>query len=138
MTAARYDITIDQGSDFNLELIVKDTGTARDFSRDETVSGQEKRWGARASYRKTLESSTAYNMVAVVPQDHTGKIVLQHNRDHNISAPAGTYYYDLELYQYDDSTAAQNAFSNSGTAPAEFSVTRLIGGTLTLRREVTR
>ena len=138
MTAARYDITIDQGSDFSLELIVKDSGEARDFSRDEADAGEEKRWGARASYRKTLESTTAYNLTAVVTQGTGGKITLQHGRDANSSAPAGTYYYDLELYQYDDSTAAQNAFANDGTAPAEFSVTRLIGGTLTLRREVTR
>ncbi len=138
MTAARYDITIDQGSDFNLELIVKESGEARDFSRDTSNPGSEKAWGARASYRKNLESETSYTIQAVVTTDTTGKIVLQHNRDHNTSAAAGTYYYDLELYQYDDSTAAQEAFSNNGTAPAEFSVTRLIGGTLTLRREVTR
>lgn len=134
MTAARYDITIDQGSDFALELTVKEGTNTKDFSDDETV-GSEKRWGARAAFRKTLESSTVYStdesFTATVTRDTNGKIKLEYPASASALVPAGTYLYDLELYQYDDADTA-------ATPPAEFSVTRLIGGTLNLRREVTR
>lgn len=127
MTAARYDITIDQGSDFALELIVKDSGNPRDFS-DDDPNTPTKRWGARASYRKTLESDTVYTLGATIDTGTTGKILLSHAHNANSPnpAPAGTYLYDLEVYQYTIAT------------DAVLSVTRLLGGTLTLKREVTR
>lgn len=127
MTAARYDITIDQGSDFALELIVKDSGTARSFA-DDDPSTPTKRWGARASYRKTIESDTVYTLGAAVDTETAGKITVSHAHNANSpnSAPAGTYLYDLEVYQYTIATGAV------------LSVTRLIGGSLTLKREVTR
>jgi len=134
MTAARYDITIDQGSDFSLELIVKDSGNARDFADDNTTDAQ-KRWGARAAFRKTLESTTAYStaegFAATIDLATDGKLKLDFTAADNNTVPAGTYLYDLEVYQYDIS-------GDAATPPAEYSVTRLLGGTLTLRREVTR
>ena len=33
MSAARYNLIIDQGTDFALEFIVKESGTAKDLSR---------------------------------------------------------------------------------------------------------
>lgn len=137
MAAARYDITIDQGSDFSLQLTVKEGITVYNFLPD-TTEGAEKAWGARASYRKTLEAGTAYNLPAQVSGLNDGIITIDHTRNDNLDAAAGTYLYDLEIYQYDNTQAAQTAFTQQGTAPTEFSVTRLIGGTLTLRREVTR
>jgi len=127
MTAARYDITIDQGSDFALELIVKDSGAARSFA-DTTSEGDTLRWGARAKYRKTLEDTTEYLLGATIDTSTTGKITVSHAHNANSAdpAPAGTYLYDLEVYQYNTDTNA------------ELSVTRLIGGSLTLKREVTR
>jgi len=128
MTAARYDITIDQGSDFALELIVKDSGTARSFDDDTNNEGQILRWGARARYRKTLEATTEYLLGAAIDTSTIGKITVSHAHNANSAdpAPAGTYLYDLEVYQYNTTTNA------------ELSVTRLIGGSLTLKREVTR
>ena len=127
MTAARYDITIDQGSDFALELIVKDSGTARSFA-DDDPNTPTKRWGARARYRKTLEATTEYLLGAAVDTETAGKITISHAHNANSAspAPAGTYLYDLEVYQYIIATGE------------ELSVTRLIGGSLTLKREVTR
>lgn len=128
MTAARYDITIDQGSDFALELIVKDSGSARSFADDTNDEGQTLRWGARARYRKTLESSKEYILGAAIDLTTTGKLSVTHAHNANSEdpAPAGTYLYDLEVYQFNTVTSA------------ELSVTRLMGGTLTLKREVTR
>lgn len=132
MTAARYDITIDQGTDFALELIVKESGNPKDFS-DDSTQGEQKRWQARASFRKTFEDTTSYTLRATIDRDNPtlGKIKLSHANSDNAAALAGTYVYDLELYQEDISSTAANP-------PAEFSVTRLLGGNLTLKREVTR
>ena len=47
MTAARYDLTIDQGSDFSLELTVKESATAKDLSK----------WHGRAHLRKNKEDT---------------------------------------------------------------------------------
>ena len=99
MAAARYDITIDQGSDFSLQLTVKEGTTVYNFSPDAT-SGYEKAWGARASYRKTLEAGTAYNLSAQVSGQNDGIITIDHIRNDNLDAAAGTYLYDLEIYQY--------------------------------------
>lgn len=122
MTAARYDITIDQGSDFSLELIVKESGTAKDFS----VSGGNT-WGARAKFRKTFEDSTSFDLGAAVTQDDTGKVVLTHSFSDNPTAVAGTYVYDLEIFQH-----------TTGDTSDVHQVTRLLSGNLVLRREVTR
>ena len=122
MTAARYDITIDQGSDFSLELIVKESGQPKDF---QATGGNT--WGARAKFRKTLEDTTSYNLGAAVTQSDSGKLVITHAFSDNTDAPAGTYLYDVEIFQHttNDTTAVHQ-------------VTRLLSGNLTLRREVTR
>ncbi len=136
MTAARYDITIDQGSDFALELIVKESGNAKNFT-DDATAGQQKRWGARASFRKNLESTTSvsdtegFQATVDLSAPTTGKVKLSYPGLNSKTQAAGTYLYDLEIYQYDISSSAL-------TPPTEYFVTRLIGGNLTLRREVTR
>jgi len=134
MTAARYDITIDQGSDFALELIVKESGVAKSLAADDTQDN-EKLWGARAAFRKTFEDTTVYTaaqgFVAAIDLNTTGKIKLSFPAANNAAITAGTYVYDLELYQYDNS-------DDRADPPEEYSVTRLIGGNLTLKREVTR
>ena len=107
MTAARYDITIDQGSDFSLELVVKESGTIKDLRNDTTSqAGVTKKWAVRSRYRKTLEDSTAYRILAANTDkdssaNATGKIVLTHAYNSNSGVPAGTYVYDVELLQYD-------------------------------------
>ena len=127
MTAARYDITIDQGSDFSLELIVKESGNEKDFS-DRTVDDIDRAWSARAKFRKTLENETdIFNLNAAVTRSNEGKLVLTHPHSANPSAVAGTYFYDLEIFEHED-----------GDTTNVFSVKRLLSGNLTLRREVTR
>jgi len=48
MSAARYNLIIDQGTDFALEFIVKESGTAKNLSG----------YNARAQLRPTKDSST--------------------------------------------------------------------------------
>ena len=122
MTAARYDITIDQGSDFALSLIVKESGVVKDFR-----TADSKSWGARASFRKTFEDSTSFDLGATTSGANDGIVDLSNAFNANTSATAGTYVYDLEIFQHAE-----------GDTDTVYKVTRLLTGNLTLRREVTR
>ena len=133
MTAARYDLTIDQGSDFSLELTVKESGSAKDLSG----------WHGRALLRKTPESpvtkvfvvsthvgtdSTDTDTYGIQPSDKLGKVTISMPFSSTDDVPAGTYSYDLEIY-YNDS-----ALPSAGAS----AVSRIMGGSMNLRREVTR
>ena len=122
MTAARYDITIDQGSDFALQLIVKESGTVKDFS-----TANSKSWGARAKFRKTFEDTTSFSLGATTSGANDGVVNLSNAFNANTSASAGTYVYDVEIFQHAE-----------GDTDTVYKVTRLLTGNLTLRREVTR
>jgi hypothetical protein len=122
MTAARYDITIDQGSDFALSLTVKESGTVKDFR-----TADSKSWGARAKFRKTLEDTTSFDLGATTSGLNDGVVNLSHAFNANSAAAAGAYVYDLEIFQH-----AQ------GDTNTVYKVTRLLTGNLNLRREVTR
>lgn len=113
MTAARYNLTIDQGSDFLQILTLKDsTGTVRNLTGYQT----------RGSFRPHFESTTSYNLTTGVTNPGTaGKITLSLSAVQNRDIPAGTYVYDLEMF-------------NTATG----SVERILNGKLTLTREVTR
>jgi len=123
MTAARYDITIDQGSDFALRLTVKESGIVKDFRTTDSKS-----WGARAKFRKTFEDTTSFSLGATTSGENDGIVDLSNDFDENTSATAGTYVYDLEIFQHEEN-------QNPGTI---YKVTRILTGNLTLRREVTR
>lgn len=122
MAAARYDITIDQGSDFALSLTVKESGIVKDFR---TLNS--KSWGARAKFRKTFEDTTSFDLGATTSGANDGVVNISHAFNANTSASAGTYVYDLEIFQH-----AQ------GDTSTVYKVTRILTGNLTLRREVTR
>ena len=51
MSAGKYDITIDQGSDFELTLVIKDGGSARDLGG----------WNARGKLKSTYDAAQSYD-----------------------------------------------------------------------------
>jgi len=136
MTAARHNLIIDQGATFSQDIIVKDKTGLASAVRDLSASG----WSARASMRPTLESTTVYSFDVTIPSATAAqglvKMVLPfaNIEDSNVppnitqvgttSIPAGNYVYDLELVDARDSSNVL--------------VSRLIFGTATVRREVTR
>jgi len=144
MTAARYDITIDQGSDFSLELTVKESGSIKDLRNDTTSqAGVTKKWGVRSKYRKTLEDGTSYKILGVNTDQGnsgtaTGKIVLNHPFNLNTDAPAGTYFYDVELVQFDGTDSSTDPAITDPSTFTTYQVLRLLQGNVVLRREVTR
>lgn len=110
MSAGTYNIKIDQGSDFSLQLTVQEDGTAKNLAG----------FSARAQLRPTIDSSTLTATFTCTITDSANGILtmaLPYTTTENVGV--GQYYYDLELY-----TASTSQ--------------RLIQGTATVSGEVTR
>ena len=112
MSAARYNLVIDQGSDFAINFTVKDNGSVKNLTG----------YSARAQMRTSkTASSVAATFACAISTPSNGTITM--SLANSVSSPltAGTYVYDLEIF------TANNA-----------SVTRLIQGSVDLTQEVTR
>ena len=112
MTAANHNLTIDQGSDFAIDLIISEAGVVKNLSG----------YSARAQMRSTKSSTTIAATFTCTITNATGgalKIELPNATSSAISP--GKYYYDLELY------------TNNNVI-----VARLMQGTVILTPEVTR
>ena len=112
MAAGKYDIVIDQGADFALELKLAQDG------EDVTLGNHT----ATAQLRPTPTSSTltaTFTCTIINASQGKLKMVLPYTVTRDI--PAGKYYYDLELF---NSTAS--------------SMTRLIEGVARVTPNVTR
>jgi len=113
MTAATYNLTIDQGSDFAIDLLIKEVGVVKDLSG----------YSARAQMRTTRLSETVagtFTCTVLIPATD-GKVKMQLPNAESSAMTAGRYYYDLEIH-------------TSGNAV----VRRLIQGEVTINPEVTR
>jgi hypothetical protein len=113
MTAANYNLVIDQGSDYALNLNIKESGSVKDLTG----------YSARAQMRPTKTSSTvsaSFTCTVLTPASE-GNIKMELSNAVSSAMSPGLYYYDLEIY-------------NSG----EVVVKRLIQGEITLNQEVTR
>ena len=112
MTAAAYNLTIDQGSDFALDLAVKEGGAAKNLAG----------YSARAQMRTTKGASTvSATFTCSVTNSSAGEIKMELGNSATSAISAGKYYYDLEIY------------TNSNVI-----VQRLMEGTIILTPEVTR
>jgi hypothetical protein len=110
MSAGKYDIKIDQGSDFSLQLTVQEDGAAKDLTG----------FSARAQMRPTIDSTTlTATFTCTITNASNGilTMALPYSTTENINV--GQYHYDLELFT--------NVTSQ-----------RLIQGTATVTGEVTR
>ena len=132
MTAARYDLIIDQGSDFSLELTVKENGTAKSLTK----------WHGRAHLRKNKEDTATaatfsfdmnHDEAGNQPADKTGKMTMSLPYTTTDDLAAGIYHYDVEIYYNNSATPA-----TAETISAVTQVKRLFGGTATVTREITR
>ena len=112
MTAAAYNLTIDQGSDFALDLVVKEDNVVKDLTG----------YSARAQMRNTKSASAiAATFTCTVPSATDGEVKMQLLNSASSAISAGKYYYDLEIYTASDVI-----------------VSRLMEGTVILTPEVTR
>ena len=109
MSAGKYDIKIDQGSDFSLQLTVQEDGSAKDLTG----------FSARAQMRPTVDSSTLTATFTCTITNATGGILTMALPYTTDDLDVGQYAYDLELYTGSTSQ-------------------RLIQGVATVTGEVTR
>ena len=112
MAAGTYDIVIDQGSDFSIQVAISEDGTAVPVATHT----------ARAQLRPSPTSATkTADFVCTIVDASGGKINMQLTNSVTAGIASGKYYYDLELVN-----------TNNGT------VTRLLQGVARVTPEVTR
>ena len=112
MTAANHNLTIDQGSDFVIDLVISDAGVVKNLTG----------YSARAQMRNTKSASAIAATFTCTVTDATGGTVKMELPNATSSAISpGKYYYDLELY------TSNNVI-----------VARLMQGAVILTPEVTR
>jgi hypothetical protein len=112
MSAGTYNLVIDQGSDFALDLIIKQAGTALNLAN----------YSGRAQLRTSVDaSSVSASFTVTITNASEGALKLQLPAATSSSISAGQYVYDLEIFTSSDSI-----------------VKRIIQGEVTLTPEVTR
>ena len=123
MSAATYNLFIDQGSDFAVDLVIKENGSAMDLTN----------YSGRGQLRSTHESTTIAAYLKVTKTNPTGgalKVELPNGnwtdsggttRQGSTDIAAGQYVYDIEIFTNADAV-----------------VKRIMMGTATINPEVTR
>ena len=112
MSAARYDLVIDQGSDFAVEFTVAEAGVVKNLTG----------YLARAQLRPSKGSSElSATFTATIPTPTNCKINMSLGHVASSALTAGRFFYDLEIYT-----------SNN------LVVSRLLFGEVTVTQEVTR
>ena len=112
MSAGTYNLVIDQGSDFALDLIIKQSGSALDLTN----------YTGRAQLRTSVDASSASASFTVTKTNASGgALKMELGASTSTSLSAGQYVYDLEIFTSGDST-----------------VKRILQGEVTITPEVTR
>lgn len=113
MAAATYNLVIDQGSDFTIDLVVKEQGSVKNLTN----------YSARAQLRTKKDASgdAAASFTCTVTNATAGAITMELPNSTSSGIAAGRYYYDLEIFTASDTV-----------------VKRLLQGEVTLNQEVTR
>ena len=113
MSAANYDLVIDQGSTFAIDLTIKESGSAKNLTG----------YAARAQMRSTkTASAVAASFTCTVLSPVTdGKVKMELPATTSSAMSAGVYFYDLEIHTGSDAI-----------------VKRLIEGKVTINQEITR
>jgi hypothetical protein len=112
MSAGTYNLVVDQGSSFALDLAIKQSGAALDLTN----------YTGRAQLRTShTASSAAASFTVTKTNASAGTLKLELSAATTTALAAGQYVYDLEIYTANDAI-----------------VKRLLQGDLTLTPEVTR
>ena len=117
MSAAKYNLTIDQGSDFSLTLNIKEDGVNKNLEG----------WLARGHLRESMDTAQHWAFdFSGTTFDENGNLVIKLAHDvtannGNSELGEGSYFYDIEIYK---------------TSTDE--VKRIMQGKATVTRQVTR
>ena len=110
MSAGKFNLTIDHGSEFSLKLTVKEAGVVKNLTG----------YSARAQLRTSpTAASVTATFTCTVTNAAGGAVTMAMPYGTTAGVSPGKYYYDLEVY--------------TGSV-----VQRLIQGNATVRAEVTR
>lgn len=126
MSAATYNLFIDQGSDFAIDLVIKQSGSPMDLTN---YQGRGQLRSAHTSntivgYFKVTNLDPTNGVLKVeIPNGSWTDLTVSPNvvRIGSTEMPAGQYVYDLEIYTNADAV-----------------VKRIMQGTATINPEVTR
>jgi len=112
MSAGKYDIKIDQGSDFARQLVVKEGGSAKDLTL----------YSARAAMRtsKTAAALSA-TFTCTIVDAAAGTLKFELSNAVTSTLDPGIYFYDLEIFTGGDAA-----------------VQRLLEGQVTVTPEITK
>lgn len=112
MSAGTYNLVVDQGSSFALDLAIKQSGTALNLTN----------YTGRAQLRTAHSASSASATFTVTKTNAAeGTLKLELSATQTANLPAGQYVYDLEIFTSGDAI-----------------VKRLLQGDVTITPEVTR
>ena len=112
MSAGTYNLVIDQGSDFALDLVIKQSGSALNLTN----------YSGRAQLRTSVTASSASASFTVTKTNAAGgALKLELSASTSSSLAAGQYVYDLEIFTSGDAI-----------------VKRILQGEVTITPEVTR
>ena len=113
MSAANYDLVIDQGSTFAIDLTVKESGVAKNLTG----------YSARAQMRSTNTAASVSGTFTctVLNPASNGVLKMELPASTSSAMSAGLYFYDLEIHTGSDAI-----------------VKRLLEGKVTINQEVTR
>ncbi len=112
MTAANYDLVIDQGSTFAIDLTIRESGSLKDLTG----------YAARAQMRSSkTASAVAATFTCTITSPSSGVVKMELPATTSSAMSSGVYFYDLESHTGSDAI-----------------VKRLIEGKVTLNQEVTR
>ena len=126
MSAATYNLFIDQGSDFAVDLVIKESGSAMDLSN---YSGRGQLRSSHTSteiagyFKVTVTNPTGGALKVEIPNgtwtDSSASPAVSRSGSTDITA--GQYVYDIEIFTNADAV-----------------VKRIMQGTATINPEVTR
>jgi hypothetical protein len=112
MAAAKYNISIDQGSDYATDITITESGSAKDLTN----------YSARAQLRSAVQSEVVEGaFICTIADPTTGVINISMTNAVSKLLDPRTYVYDLEIF------TAGDAF-----------VQRILYGTVKVVAEVTR
>ena len=112
MSAANYDLVIDQGTTFTVDITINESGSAKNLTG----------YSARAQMRSTkTATSVAGSFTCTIPTPSNGIVKMELSPSTSSAMTAGQYFYDLEIYTGSDAI-----------------VKRIIEGKVNLTQEVTR
>ena len=94
MSAANYDIVIDQGSNYAIDVLVKESGLVKNLTG----------YAARVSIKTSKSATgTAATFSCTIPTPTNGKVKMEMPASTTANLAAGQYFYDLEIHTSDNS-----------------------------------